>query len=78
MRGQISAFGNDKESDHLDNWEVHLLGSGSVWMRDEKVGSLIAVTPFCTLLIPFDSIDQRLLCPMTHLVHRTHLAIAAE
>jgi hypothetical protein len=34
---QVSAFGSDSESDHLDNWEVHLVGSGSVWLRDEKV-----------------------------------------
>jgi len=32
---QVSAFGNDKESDHLDNWEVQF--SGSQWSQDQKV-----------------------------------------
>ena len=31
---QVSAFGNDRESDHLDNWEVQF--SGSAWMQDSK------------------------------------------
>lgn len=32
---EVSAFGNDKESDHLDNWEVQF--SGSHWLQDQKV-----------------------------------------
>ncbi|EIE25740.1 hypothetical protein COCSUDRAFT_27403 [Coccomyxa subellipsoidea C-169] len=32
---EVSAFGNDKESDHLDNWEVQF--SGSQWLQDQKV-----------------------------------------
>jgi hypothetical protein len=32
---QVSAFGGDQESDHLDNWEVQV--SGSQWLRDQKV-----------------------------------------
>ena len=32
---QVSAFGSDTETDHLDNWEVQ--SGGSPWMRDGKV-----------------------------------------
>ena len=32
---QVSAFGDDKESDHLDIWEVSF--TGGQWMRDQKV-----------------------------------------
>ena len=39
---QVSAFGNDKESDHLDAWEVQL--SGTTWLRDQKVKSSFSFT----------------------------------
>lgn len=37
---QVSAFGDDQTSDHLDSWEVSF--SGGQWMRDDKVGALSA------------------------------------
>lgn len=33
--GQVSAFGDDQVSDHLDVWEVSF--TGGQWMRDQKV-----------------------------------------
>ena len=32
---QVSAFGDDQVSDHLDVWEVSF--TGAQWMRDQKV-----------------------------------------
>ena len=32
---QVSAFGDDQVSDHLDVWEVSF--TGGQWMRDQKV-----------------------------------------
>jgi len=37
-RAQVSAFGGEGESDHLDVWEVSWdKGSGAQWLRDKKV-----------------------------------------
>ncbi len=40
MTVQVSAFGDDSVSDHLDVWEVSF--TGGQWMRDQKVLSLPA------------------------------------
>ena len=59
IAAQVSAFGSDSESDHLDNWEVHLLGSSPVWLRDDKVGCLV----LCRLPI---SLNAPLKCKHSH------------
>ncbi|KAH9533896.1 hypothetical protein CY35_18G076600 [Sphagnum magellanicum] len=34
---EVSAFGGDEQSDTGDHWKLEIEGTGSVWLRDQKV-----------------------------------------
>lgn len=50
MRGarQVSAFGGEDESDHLDVWEVSWDKGATHWLREKKVRACL----ICTAALP--------------------------